>query len=352
MLLRATIKLRNCSVNAGVLCAFVLMLLMGCLSSPSIHAQDSQKKSESGRYGNVVVVTSNSIYHFATVVAEIFGKTTQFRSPIVEPVGTGMGFKQFCQKSTSHESDVIFSSRMMHESERSLCQKNGVGEIEEVLIGYDGIVLAVNKKNPLKGVSYDHLFMAMAKNLPLETDNNVWKDNENHSWGDISPSLPDLQITIYGPSSNTNTSDILTELVLVDQCMHICCSEDTYAQRDEYCRNFRDDKHYVVGHDDGRLVIRKLMTNNNAIGILSYGTYLANRDFVNVLEIDGVLPTKEAILAGRYTMTRPIYIYHKVSRLDDVTGLKEFVKFFNDPAIVGENGALAKIGLIPVTAKK
>lgn len=42
------------------------------------------------------IVGSSTVYPFATAVAENFGKTTGFKTPVVESTGSGGGLKLFC----------------------------------------------------------------------------------------------------------------------------------------------------------------------------------------------------------------------------------------------------------------
>jgi len=52
--------------------------------------------------------------------------------------------------------------------------------------------------------------------------------------------------------------------------------------------------------------------DKNAIGFFGYAYYLANKDSLNVVKIDGVEPTNETIESGDYTpLSRPLFIYVK-----------------------------------------
>ena len=94
----------------------------------------------------ISIVGSSTVYPFATVVAEQFGKTTSYKTPKIESTGSGGGFKLFCAGVGVEHPDITNASRRMKESEFEQCAQNGVKEIVEVKIGYDGIVIA-NSKN-------------------------------------------------------------------------------------------------------------------------------------------------------------------------------------------------------------
>ncbi|MCW8835883.1 MAG: substrate-binding domain-containing protein, partial [Rhodospirillales bacterium] len=88
------------------------------------------------------IVGSSTVYPFSTTVAEQFGKTTNFKTPVVESTGSGGGLKLFCAGVGVEHPDITNASRAIKSSEVDLCAKNGVKEITEVKIGYDGIVIA------------------------------------------------------------------------------------------------------------------------------------------------------------------------------------------------------------------
>ena len=94
----------------------------------------------------VAIVGSSTVYPFATVVAEQFGKTSKFNTPKIESTGSGGGLKLFCAGVGVEHPDITNASRRIKVSECAMCEKNGVKDIIEVKIGYDGIVLANSKK--------------------------------------------------------------------------------------------------------------------------------------------------------------------------------------------------------------
>ena len=97
---------------------------------------------------HIVIVGSSTVYPFATVVAERFGKGTKFKTPKVESTGSGGGLKLFCAGVGVDHPDITNASRKIKSSEIEKCAGNGINEIVEVKIGYDGIAIASSRKAP------------------------------------------------------------------------------------------------------------------------------------------------------------------------------------------------------------
>src|SRR5690606_29464213 len=109
---------------------------------------------------------SSTVYPFTTAVAEQFGKIGQFKTPVVESTGTGGGFKLFCEGVGENTADVSNASRAITKSEFETCAANGVDEIVELKVGFDGIVMAESKEGaPLK-LNRTQVFLALAKQVP------------------------------------------------------------------------------------------------------------------------------------------------------------------------------------------
>src|SRR5262245_55702647 len=87
----------------------------------------------------ISIVGSSTVYPFATVVAEQFGrKNPRFKTPKIESTGSGGGLKLFCNGIGVEHPDIANSSRRITETEVATCAKNGVTDIVEVKIGFDG----------------------------------------------------------------------------------------------------------------------------------------------------------------------------------------------------------------------
>ena len=164
----------------------------------------------------ISVVGSSTVYPFTTAVAEQFGKTTKFKTPKIESTGTGGGIKLFCAGSGVDTPDIANASRRIKKTEMETCAKNGVNEVVEVKVGYDGIVVANSRKAEPFSLSRQELFMALAKQVP-DADGKLVA-NPYKTWKEINPALPETKIEVLGPPPTSGTRDAFLELVMDPGC--------------------------------------------------------------------------------------------------------------------------------------
>ena len=161
----------------------------------------------------IKIVGSSTVYPFSSSVAEEFGATTSFPTPVVESTGTGGGIKLFCAGVDINTPDIANASRAMKASEFKMCQENGVTDITEALIGFDGIAIAQSSKVQGFNVTKEQLALAVAKEVPA-ADGKSLIANPYKKWSDISNNLPNREIIVYGPPKSSGTRDSFEELVL------------------------------------------------------------------------------------------------------------------------------------------
>ena len=307
--------------------------------SVSSHAQANQK---------IQVVGSSTVYPFVTVAAEEFGKNTNYSTPIVESTGTGGGLKLFCAGIDEATPDVANASRMIKKSEIELCAKNGVNDITEIKIGYDGIVLANAKDADHYSLTKDQLFLALAKQIPA---NGTLIDNPNKNWSDISPSLPNVKIEVYGPPTTSGTRDAFVELVMEPSCKNLPEFKAAYEDkktRKKACHLLREDGHYIEAGENDNLIVQKLQSNPKALGVFGFSFLEQSSDIVQGSHIGGIQPTFENISDGSYGISRSLFVYVKNGHVGKTKGLEEFVAELISEEAAGEYGYLADKGLIPL----
>jgi phosphate transport system substrate-binding protein len=166
----------------------------------------------------IAVVGSSTVYPFATVVAEQFGKTTQYKTPKIESTGSGGGLKLFCAGVGVEHPDITNASRQIKASEQTLCAENGVEEIVELKIGYDGIVLANSRKAEQFGLTRRDIYLALAKEVPDPSGAEKLVANPYVTWKQVNPALPDKRIEVPGPPPTSGTRDAFVELVMESGC--------------------------------------------------------------------------------------------------------------------------------------
>ena len=295
------------------------------------------------------IVGSSTVYPFATVVAEEFGRTTNFKTPIIESTGTGGGLKLFCAGVGVEHPDISDASRRIKPSEVELCRENGVTSITEVKIGYDGIVLANSKQAPRLNVGLRQIFLALAKQVPMPNGDLV--PNPNRTWKDVDPSLPDLEIEVLGPPPTSGTRDAFDELALEGGCKsfpELAALEKTDAERyKRICQSVREDGIYVEAGENDNLIVQKLVANPDAFGVFGYSFLDQNVDRIQGSKVEGVEPSFDNISSGKYPLSRPLYFYVKNAHVDSIPGMREYVAEFTSEKAFGEYGYLADKGLIP-----
>jgi len=296
------------------------------------------------------IVGSSTVYPFATVVAEEFGKTTKFKTPVIESTGSGGGFKLFCAGVGVENPDITNASRRIKKSEVETCAKNGVADVTEIKIGYDGIVFANSKESPTMKLSKKQIYLALAKTIP--DGKGGFKNNDNMMWSDVDKSLPHVKIEVLGPPPTSGTRDAFDELALEGGCkkfdeIHALKKTDKKKYK-AICQGVREDGAYVEAGENDVLIVRKLEANKNAFGIFGFSFLDQNADKIQGSIIGGVAPQFETIADGSYPVSRPLFFYVKGAHVGKVPGMKEYVAAFTAEKMFGPDGILSEKGLIPM----
>ncbi len=300
----------------------------------------------------ISIVGSSTVYPFATVVAEQFGKTTSFKTPKIESTGSGGGLKLFCTGVGVEHPDITNASRAIKKSEYDKCQANGVTGIIEVKIGYDGIVLANSKKTaPLKLTRKD-IFLALAKDVPDPKGGEKLVPNPYKTWQDVNPSLPATKIEVLGPPPTSGTRDAFVELAMeggAKTFAWIKAMKKTDKNRYKgVCHTVREDGAYIEAGENDNLIVQKLNANPGAIGIFGFSFLDQNTDKIQGSFVDGVQPTFDAIADGQYPVARPLFFYVKKAHVNVIPGMAEYLDEFTSEKAWGEEGYLTEKGMIPM----
>jgi len=299
----------------------------------------------------VYIVGSSTVYPFATVVAERFGRGSNFKTPKVESTGSGGGLKLFCDGIGVDYPDVANSSRAITSSEVKACAGNGVDEIVEVKIGYDGIVIA----NAVSGIdaklTRKDLFLALAKEVPGVTEGEMIK-NPHKTWRDVNADLPAQKIEVLGPPPTSGTRDAFVELAMEGGCSAIPWIKALKSSDGDrfkaICHTIREDGAFIEAGENDNLIVQKLEANPSAFGIFGFSFLDQNAEKVKGASIDGTEPTFDAIADGSYPVSRPLYFYVKKAHVDVIPGLRAYLREFTSERAWGEEGYLSDRGLIPM----
>jgi len=294
------------------------------------------------------IVGSSTVYPFTTTVAENFGKTSGMKTPVVESTGTGGGMKLFCAGVGDDTPDFTNASRRIKKSEFEDCAKNGVTDIVEIKVGFDGLSMAASKSAPDMKLTKQQIFQALAKQIPDKDGKLV--DNPNKMWSDIDPSLPKEKIEVLGPPPTSGTRDSFMELAMEPGAAKYKSLEEMKKSDakayEAVWKSMREDGAYVEAGENDNLIVQKLQANPAALGIFGYSFLEENASTLKGTEIDGKGPSYETISSGDYKMSRPLYIYAKKQHVGKVPGMAEFVAEYVSPKALGADGYLADKGLI------
>ena len=319
---------------------FVILTALAMLATTAAMAQRAQ----------VRIVGSSTVYPFSTKVAEQFGRTSSFKTPVVESTGSGGGIKLFCAGVGVEHPDITNASRAIKSSEVEMCRKNGVTDITEVRIGYDGIVVANSKKHAPYALTLRQIYMALAKELP--TDDGKLVANPHTRWSDVDPSLPAENIEVLGPPPTSGTRDAFVELAMEAGCKTWdwvkALKKSDKNRYKSICHSIREDGAYVEAGENDNLIVQKLDANPTALGIFGFSFLDQNLDKLHGAMVEGVEPTFDNIAEQSYPVSRPLFFYVKDAHANVIPGIKEYVAEFTSDRAWGDEGYLSEIGLIPL----
>jgi phosphate transport system substrate-binding protein len=299
----------------------------------------------------IKIVGSSTVYPYATVVAERFGKSGKFKTPVIESTGTGGGMKLFCAGVGTNHPDITNASRAIKSSERELCKKNGVKDIIEIVVGNDGISFAHSVKAKDANFTKEHLWRALAHDVDV---NGKIVANPYKKWSDIDSSLPNYGIKILVPPPTSGTRDAWNSLVMGKGCSK--AAKEAYKaagkKAKKECAKLREDGLAIEAGENDTLIVNKLAADPELFGLFGYSYLVANKDKIKAAKVNGVVPSLEGIQNYSYPIARPLFFYVKKAHVGVVPGIHEFLKEFTAKKATGSKGYLTDIGLVPLSTEK
>ncbi|AWB49534.1 phosphonate ABC transporter substrate-binding protein [Gemmobacter aquarius] len=304
---------------------------------------------------NVQVAGSSTVLPYATIVAEAFGENFDFPTPVVEGGGSGAGRKKLCEGVGDTTIDIANSSSRISQSDIDLCKTNGVTDIMEVRIGYDGIVFASKIDGAEFAFTPSDWYLAIAAQVAKD---GALAANTAKSWADVNAALPAQDILAFVPGSKHGTREVFDVKVLEAGCketgaydLFLAAAEgaDDKEKADnakKACHGLRTDGVSVDIDGDYTETLARLDANPTAIGVFGLSFYQNNTDKLRVATMSGVVPSTESIASGDYPVSRPLYFYVKKQHIGVIPGLKEYIEFFLSDEMAGPDGPLAAYGLV------
>ncbi len=299
------------------------------------------------------IVGSSTVFPYTQAVAEQFSNNTGAPSPIVESTGTGGGMQIFCEGVGEAHPDITGASRAMKASEYALCQTNGVTDISEALIGFDGLSLAISRDNDFDwDLTLSEIYLALAAQVPVGGE---WVDNPYTKWSEINADLPDSEILAYGPPPTSGTRDAFVELA-----MHAGCEELDYVADGDFdgdwigenCSRMRTDGPFIEAGENDNLIVQRLESDPNAVGIFGYSFLYENLDRLKGVKIEGVEPSTDTIADKSYPVSRPLYFYVKNAHRGVIANLNEFIEEYMSEDALETGGYLSERGLVPLADER
>jgi len=246
--------------------------------------------------GKIAIDGSSTVAPFAEAAAELFQEENSGVQITVGTSGTGGGFEKFC----AGETDISDASRPIKDDEEvPLCEKDGV-EYTEVQIANDGIVVATNKE-----LAVDCLTTGQLKK--------IWNNGSNvGSLSQVDPKLPDTELSLYGPGTDSGTFDFFTDAIN---------GEEGVSRED-----------YEASEDDNQLVTG-VSGDAGGFGYFGFSYYEGAADKLNLVGVDGgdgncVKPSAETIQDDSYKpLSRPLFMYPSTKALQrpEVKAFMQFV---------------------------
>ena len=294
---------------------------------------------------------SSTVFPFSTRVAENFAKKTGRKAPKIESLGTGGGIKLFCSGSGEGFPDIANASRPMKRSEFDQCQQKGVKDIVQIKIGFDGIVIAVDKDGGDYAFKTQHLFLGLSANV---LRGGQFVKNPYKTWDDVGAGLPGNRILVYGPPPSSGTRDAFVELGIEAGARQFPTADAIRSDNEKLFKAkvdpLREDGGWVDAGENDNAIVGTLTKTPGSLGVFGYSFLEENTDKVKGASVNGVRPTASTISDGSYPLARSLYIYVKKSMIGVTPGLKEFVEEYVSDAATGRGGYLQGRGLIVLPA--
>ena len=299
---------------------------------------------------NVQIAGSSTVLPYAAIVAEAFGENFDFPTPVVESGGSSSGLKRFCEGVGDTTIDIANASRAIKSSEIEACAANGVTDIIEVRIGYDGIVFASDVNSNDFAFSPTDWFLALSNTILVD---GAMVENPNTTWDQVNASFPDQPIQAFVPGTKHGTREVFEDKVILEGCEATGAFEAIMAANggdkkaaEGACIELRTDGRSVDIDGDYTETLARIESDANGIGVFGLSFYENNTDKLRVATMNDVVPSTESIATGEYPVSRPLYFYIKAAHIGVIPGVKEYAEFFVADEIAGPDGPLAEYGLV------
>jgi len=232
----------------------------------------------------------------------------------VDSIGTGAGFERFCgTETTLPETDISNASRAIRDTEIATCETNGRTPVE-FRVGTDALAIVVSSDNTfLTDVSLEQLAMIFSTAV---------------NWSDVDPTWPNEPIQRYSPGSDSGTYDYFVEVVLDDDATLLENSVGTQYSEDD------------------NVLVQGVLGSPFAIGYFGYAYYAENVGTLNIVRVEGVVPSEISVEDGTYPLARPLFVYSTADIMLEKPQVAAFIHFY----LTFVNEEIVDVGYFPASS--
>ena len=285
------------------------MAISGCGGPPATERAESGGTSGANSASTTIRIDgSSTVYPISSLVNEMYFEGHSEARITVGYSGTGGGMKKFIEG----DIDICNASRAIKPEEVEECRDMGI-DFLELPVASDGLAVVVSPEN------------TWCDCLTREQLKRIWQpDNPATTWRDVDPNWPDETIQLYGPGIDSGTFDYFTEEIVGEAKR--CRSDFSPSENDN-------------------VLVTGVSSSKYALGYFGFYYYDENREKLKLLGIDGgegcVQPTMATVLDGTYSLSRPLFIYVRTSKLPQIG---DFVEFYLEHAA----DAVREVGYVPI----
>ena len=262
--------------------------------------------------GSIKIDGSSTVAPFVEAAQEAFRAENPDVKITVGTSGTGGGFEKFC----AGETDISNASRPIKDDEEvPVCEKAGV-DYTEVQVANDGIAVVTNPELKVDCLTTDQL-------------KQLWNQGSKvKSLSEIDPQLPDTELTLFGPGTDSGTFDFFTDVI----------NGEEGVSREDYQPS-----------EDDNILVQGVSGEPGGLGYFGHSYYEQNQDKLNLVKVDGgdgcIEPTTETIQSGEYTpLSRPLFMYPSAKALK-----RPEVKAFMDYVIANYQPIAEAAQIVPMS---
>ena len=260
---------------------------------------DDDSSSSSNLSGSIRIDGSSTVFPFAQAAAELFNDDNPDVKISVGEAGTSGGFEKFC----AGEIDISDASRPIEPEEVDACKKGGVS-YTEIPVANDGISITTNPALEISCLTTDQL-KQLWNTAAVGNYSELGKD------ADTGQPLPDADVSLYGPGTDSGTFDYFTDVI----------NGLEGRSRDDYQPS-----------EDDNVLVEGVAGDQNGLGYFGFSYYAQNQDTLNLVSVDDgkgcVAPSNETIQSGEYSpLSRPLFMYPSADAISkpEVTAYMQYV---------------------------